>query len=65
MKIKAKFGLGVADEWRAFSRSILTNVRAADKTERASNRASQYIEALSSIVTELMNGYVKEDGAKS
>ena len=29
----------------------------------ASNGASQYMEALSSIVTELMNGYVKEDGA--
>ncbi|KAF2690343.1 hypothetical protein K458DRAFT_383459 [Lentithecium fluviatile CBS 122367] len=29
----------------------------------ASNGASQYVEALSSIVTELMNGYVKEDGA--
>jgi len=30
---------------------------------RASTGVSQYVEALSSIVTELMNGYVKEDGA--
>jgi hypothetical protein len=30
---------------------------------RASTGVSQYVEALSSIVTELMNGYVKENGA--
>ncbi|OCK98538.1 uncharacterized protein K441DRAFT_543014, partial [Cenococcum geophilum 1.58] len=30
-----------------------------------SNGASKYVKALSSIVTELINGYVKEDGAIS